>query len=221
MGSIAFRLIVTNGVYLLYLGNTDIFHKNSFSITVGGSAVETLPDDYKVFSVTYGMVILWTIGSGSHSLFDLIIWHAIACGCCRRRCFRSIGVYSAVIVVIILVAVSSFVLLVRAAHEVRIEEMLRRKEELSLQQKLAIIDDDKIDIQAPFAFMEWEADFGFIRAYAIEVATSLLVYSPIIQTLLFTGIFGCGHIPYLGGRPYELRKERQQQRKEKTAMFEI
>ena len=41
----------------------------------------------------------------------------------------------------------------------------------------------------------------------------LFVYYPMFETVLFSGVLGCGSIPVLGGRPYEMKKEAKAQLK--------
>jgi hypothetical protein len=52
--------------------------------------------------------------------------------------------------------------------------------------------------------------YKFLIGYAIELALALFVYNPLIGTVLFSGALGCGKVPVLGGRPYELACERRE-----------
>mmetsp|Transcript_4110 Transcript_4110/g.8710 ORF Transcript_4110/g.8710 Transcript_4110/m.8710 type:complete len:213 (+) Transcript_4110:177-815(+) len=59
-------------------------------------------------------------------------------------------------------------------------------------------------------FDEFEVqDYSFIRGYALEFVVSLFVYYPLVETVLFSGVLGCGRIPFLGGRPYAMKQEAQ------------
>merc|ERR1719356_49120 len=54
--------------------------------------------------------------------------------------------------------------------------------------------------------------FNFLIGYALELTVSLFIFYFITSTVFFTGILGCGRIPVFGGRPYELRKLKQNNR---------
>ena len=49
--------------------------------------------------------------------------------------------------------------------------------------------------------------FSFLVGYSVELVFALFVYYFLTSTVYFSGILGCGRIPILGGRPYELRQE--------------
>jgi hypothetical protein len=49
--------------------------------------------------------------------------------------------------------------------------------------------------------------YKYLISYATELVLALFVYYPLIGTVLFTGILGCGNVPILGGRPYEVKME--------------
>lgn len=83
-------------------------------------------------------------------------------------------------------------------------------------------DDDDIDAQfsmmdeednatiesAMLYYTDEEPDLNFLYGYLIELVLSLFAYTPMVQTLVFSGILGCGRIPVLGGRPLSIRRER-------------
>lgn len=48
--------------------------------------------------------------------------------------------------------------------------------------------------------------FTFLVGYALELVVALFVFYFITSTVFFSGILGCGRLPVLGGRPYEIRK---------------
>ena len=51
-----------------------------------------------------------------------------------------------------------------------------------------------------------DTKYAFLVGYAIELTIALFLYYPLTSTMFFSGILGCGRIPILGGRPYELRQ---------------
>jgi len=50
--------------------------------------------------------------------------------------------------------------------------------------------------------------FSFLVGYALELVFALFVFYFTTSTVFFSGILGCGRIPILGGRPYEVRREK-------------
>lgn len=48
--------------------------------------------------------------------------------------------------------------------------------------------------------------FSFLSKYAIELSLTWFVYFPLVGTIIFSGILGCGgRLPVLGGRPRDIR----------------
>lgn len=117
----------------------------------------------------------------------------IACGHMKRKCCRIIGWNLAVALVMILVAATSFVVVVRAYES----------------GKDAVGDEGTAE--QSFQFGDGRADFQYLYGYVIELVLSLMVYSIFAQVVLFSGILGCGAIPFLGGRPYEVRKSKRKE----------
>ena len=136
--------------------------------------------------------MLWTVGAAAHCVFDLALWHMIACTCIRNRSCRALGRNAAVAVAILLVAPMSFVVVVRAYESGE-------------------------DAGATFG----GADFRYLYGYLVELFLSLFVSTPLVQSLLFTGVLGCGVVPFLGGRPYEARRrERRESERPKEKVAE-
>ena len=50
--------------------------------------------------------------------------------------------------------------------------------------------------------------FSFLLGYALELVFALFIFYFITSTIFFSGILGCFRVPVLGGRPYELRREK-------------
>lgn len=211
IGSIAAGLAITNVVFLWFnfdqeQGMNDVLFQ--MTILPNSTAIHS---EYQSIEVTRGTAVLWTLGSMSHSIFDLTIWYISACSCCRPGgicsaigCLRRCGSYLVVGIVMIVVALATLVVVWRAAEETQ-AQYEEEKEELGL-------DDD--------AYPQWGeiqgvSSFSFLVNYAVEVCLALMLYYPIFGTILFSGILGCGRLPVLGGRPYEVRKEeaREQRRR--------
>ena len=46
----------------------------------------------------------------------------------------------------------------------------------------------------------------FLVGYLLELLFALFIFYFLTSTVFFSGILGCGRVPVLGGRPYEIRK---------------
>lgn len=165
-------------------------------------------------------------------MFDLFLWHVIACGYCqdknRSRRYNHTGWNVALAVVSIIVAGASFVVLFRAykdteEDEITSEELLRFANDESDNSTATVsLDEDGNDttFTSPFRPITIEAiraslsgsnpDFRFLYGYLVELGLSLFVFTPVIQTILFSGIFGCcGRLPLVGGRPRSVKLEEE------------
>lgn len=212
IGSIAFGLAITNVVALYFaFDRDDNYDDIVFSFEFGNAT--SIPEEYRHVEVTTGMMILWTFGSGVHSFFDLLIWSISTCSCCHPGghlhclgCMKNFGSYFVVGLVMVIVAFATFLVVWRAAQESH-EQYLEEKE------RLGYGNDD--------TYPSWEevrsvASFEFLVSYAVEVALALFVYYPFLGTVIFSGILGCGRLPFLGGRPlsvrnYKLRLEKERE----------
>ncbi len=58
--------------------------------------------------------------------------------------------------------------------------------------------------------------FSFLVGYAIELVVALFIFYFFTSTVFFSGLLGCGRIPILGGRPYELWREKIRDKNKKS-----
>eukprot|EP00986_Skeletonema_menzelii_P014595 scaffold9793_cov144-Skeletonema_menzelii.AAC.9 len=204
LGSFAFGVAITNVCYLWFIATGRDAEEEVFSIDLN------TPDSAH-YSVTAGLVMLVTVGSGLHTVFDRFIWSVSACRCCRaggtfetnsinsprRGRWQDVGTYLVVLLVVLVIAAATFIVIMRA------------KMDNEGQTEIPYIQDsnttltDIVDSVKDFTI----EDFSFMKAYCIEFAVSLFVYYPFFETVLFSGVLGCFRLPGLGGRPYEVRKE--------------
>ena len=59
-------------------------------------------------------------------------------------------------------------------------------------------------------YVEWEnidglGSFFFLAKYTVELMLAWFVYFPIVGSVMFSGVLGCGRLPILGGRPKDIR----------------
>lgn len=183
VGSIAFGLAATNYIFLYYRFNDD---KNGILINV------YIGD--KVYSLTYEMAVLWTLGSLLHSVVDLAVWHMMACACCMPGACcsifggagRPLGNYLSIFICAIFVGLAIFAILLRANYE-----------DGNGSDTLNELTDLNVDSIA---------SFSFLVGYGFELASVYFLYFPIIATILFSGVLRrC--IPCFGGRPKAIEKQ--------------
>ena len=210
VGSIASGLAITCIVFLWFsFDREQDINDVLFELTIlpNSTAIHT---SYQSVEVTRGTAVLWTLGSMTHSIFDLSIWYISACSCCRPGgicapigCLRHCGSYLVIGVVMVVVAMATLVVVWRASEESR-EQYEEEMEALG-------IDDD---VAVPrWGEIRGVSSFSFLMKYAIEVTLALFVYYPIFGTILFSGVLGCGRIPVLGGRPREVLQEQKRLQK--------
>ncbi len=211
IGSMAFGLALTNFIVLYFLNNPNQnsalqpFFKVSFNVTVGEEEANGL-------SVSSGQVFLWVFGSAFHSAFDLSIWHISACVCCQPggqlEClgkFKPLGNYLVIFVTILVVAAASFIVMLRAA--------LDNNEAVGLKDlSSAVFTDDQIQ----FVIIDGIESYEFLLSWLIEVATSLFVWYFILGSILWSGVLGCGELPFLGCRPRDVKVEEWEKKKQET-----
>ena len=214
VGSIMFGLAVTNIIWLWFILNEVDEEQELITIGVGEQKMNSTATAYEGFSngevsVTRGMMVLWTIGGGLHAVFDQTVWFFTACTCClpgqALECcgwFRKYFHYLVILTVVACTAVASFAVVVRADLENQ-----QGNADLQIVQNRSNIEEGLDEL---FGTNTKDTTFGFLISYAIELALALFVYNPLVATVLFSGILGCGRIPILGGRPYELRAQERQ-----------
>ena len=196
LGSISFGLIVTSFVTLYYAYLKKDVNSVLLCFKILQTSSSNTSSDTCKFSITYGMVTLWTLGGVLHSAFDISLWFISACCCllpggmCQRfGRFRKIGSYFVLVLVACMVAMATFAVILRAKYEAK-KKLLTQG--LNPAGTFVLNDPDS---------------FSFVLAYLIEQALVWFVYYFILVSVLFSGILGCGCIPILGGRPYEMMIE--------------
>jgi hypothetical protein len=201
-GSFIFGLAMTNCFYLFYLWNPRF---NQFVMYFGG------------YTLTTGMLLLWTVGGSLHTAYNLLMWHIAACACCRTGgCWESnawcpsFGKHLLRYFVVISLGLAFMIILLRVAIT---------------NTDAVPYDDDDVDVDSStrkYQFApedEWNIhvdnahEFQFVLGYLVEMILALFVYYPIGCTILFSGVLGCGKVPLLGGRPAEVAAEERRHKK--------
>ena len=199
VGSISFGCLASNIANMFDMRYADIADDALWEVPV---TIPFLEDDK--FVITKGLLVLWTIGSICHSVWDFCVWHIMACACCHpggrwgkkpnSEKFKDAGSYALIPITVIVVGLAVVTTLVRASWE---EEM----EEAETQQN-----QNDYDIYSDVVDTEYNAQqFTFLQEYGIELGLAWFVYFPLIGTLIFSGVLGCGRLPILGGRPRDYR----------------
>lgn len=202
LGSCAYGVAITNAISLWFLitGTTDEDQALTVNLAVHLPGQPATP---YTFPVTMGMLVLLTAGSGTHALFDHLVWNLKACGGCRS--VRT-GYYLLIVLAVAMAAAFSSCILVLSAS-------VGEWPNCGLCDPMEETPGEVLDVTEMFR----DQGYSFMTAYVFEFAIASFVYSPIFETLLFSGIFGCcGRIPILGGRPYAMRQESTMKPDEKS-----
>ena len=190
--SISFGLVATNIVYQLdYYDAYD-------------DAEELI--SYKNYTITHGMLLLWTFGGLFHSIFDMLTWHIMACACChpggrwgdqsQSKRYKDCGSYALIPLIAALLGFAAFLVLLRASEE----------EHQDMNDDDGVDADDGQQNGIDIEIHDWRS-FSFLSQYAIEIALAWFVYFPLLGTIVFSGVLGCkGRLPILGGRPRDLKR---------------
>jgi hypothetical protein len=168
--------------------------------------------DIETVSVTNYQVFLWTVGSACHSAFDLSVWYISACAMCKAggmlesmERFSHVGSYVVLIVVVITAIAASLAVILRASFNESEKEELGDLKNVTLGGEIDFVDTEP-------------SSFRFLVTWSIEMALSLFVYNPIIGTILFSGILGCGRLYFFGGRPRDVMLEKRENEKLRRTM---
>jgi len=225
VGSIVFGLAVTNIVWLWLIDNRDESERPVLTLSLGGFSVGNttggvdfdngnMRKSRQEIEITQGMVLLWTVGGCLHALYDNTVWCMTACVCClpgrSLHClgrFRGCGSYLVIFTVVASAAFASFLVVLRAALD-------DSEDSVSLSDlNTGGITDDKVDLDDA---VDDASAYEFLISYAVELFLALTVYYQVIGTILFSGILGCGRVPVLGGRPYEVMLEERLSKRQES-----
>ncbi|KAL9179779.1 hypothetical protein ACHAXT_007749 [Thalassiosira profunda] len=198
VGSIAFGFALTNCVYLGFVGSEQAGQPVNFVYDVTGKFAE-YQQQYTNIELQQSMVFLVTVGSFLHSTFDLGIWYLMGCMCFRPggRCqgkgkkaqlCQNFGIYVAVVAVIGTVVAATSVAAFRLNNEIQTEDASEAEQ----------FTEDQLEGN------ETASHFSFLIGYCLELVFTYFVFYFLTSTLAFSGILGCGRIPVIGGRPYEV-----------------
>jgi hypothetical protein len=246
-GSMLFGLALTNMIYLAFVfANQDETYEATWldletNLTKTGLS-SGLDQTVSSISVTTGNLILWTVGALIHGFYDNIIWALAACTCCtfeggddkvmdarekerRMRRYRSTGTFFVVISVVLVTAICSFVVLLRAGLEAESEmEANYLNFTTTGTGRNPNILEAPMQVHDQFESVYYDSDFShynFVISYMVELSLSYVIFYPITGTILFSGCLSCGKCPLTGGRPYELtRMELLQQEREEGVEIE-
>lgn len=158
------------------------------------------------FKVTTGTLTLLSFSGPFHVAFDLGIYFIQACPPCRtggilanhlpkshRQCWLWLGAHVAFLITIAALSLAINFTLVRASLAAD-----------GTAQNITTI----------------PQYYSFLGLYLAEVIVSNFIAFPIVTFIVFSGVLGCGVIPGIGGRPYQVKKwERMQERKKQKELL--
>jgi hypothetical protein len=211
-----FGLAVTCIVYLAFVFTDTDFDTAYVEIRATNATLtgnEQVDDNVAVLSVTNGNIALWTVGAALHGFYDNTIWALAACTCCmeengsgmtekKMKRYQSLGTFLVLLSVVVATALATFAVALRAALDSSNDATGPTRIESDGQVHILQVDSAH--------------DFEFIIAYCVELGLSYFVWYPLLGTVLFSGILGCGMCPILGGRPYEIMEEEKRNQKQES-----
>eukprot|EP00339_Tiarina_fusa_P014337 CAMPEP_0117009748 /NCGR_PEP_ID=MMETSP0472-20121206/8766_1 /TAXON_ID=693140 ORGANISM="Tiarina fusus, Strain LIS" /NCGR_SAMPLE_ID=MMETSP0472 /ASSEMBLY_ACC=CAM_ASM_000603 /LENGTH=434 /DNA_ID=CAMNT_0004712103 /DNA_START=16 /DNA_END=1320 /DNA_ORIENTATION=+ len=235
-GSVMAGLVITNVFFLWFV---DLEEQEAvFELSAGGFAVQNgtsfvvienedhVVAQYTSFEFSTGMLILWSVGSATHALFDITIWYATSCSCLgkeeeeeeyedadyadhdaeqpRPQTSTSLATWVARHRTLVNALVVTGVILIAAMAS------------LAVVVRVAIEGGNDVDTSSLAALqsegLDGEAitnkhNYEFLTSYAVELALAWFLWFPVVETILFSGVLSCGgRLSCLGGRPAELRE---------------
>lgn len=222
VGSLLFGLTLTNIIYLIfYYTNTDYsktYYETVPNNSINNSTLSKLEQALgSNMDVTTANIVLWTVGSFIHGVYEEMLWHLSICSCYymknydddpdndntekQQRRYKIAGAMLLTLIVVFVLAITTFIFV--------IVNMVSNNES---------IDSTLLYKNTTYTTMEtvvtgWTyTNASFFTSYAVELLLSYFIYYPIIGYISFSGILSCyGKFPLCGGRPYEIQKERQQE----------
>lgn len=212
--SIAFSLVATNIVYQLHRQDEERMDAEIIS--------------YSGYTITHGMVALWTLGGICHSIFDMVFWHIQACACCHpggrwgysnnsSRC-RDVGSILLIPVTLALLALATYLILLRASRNSEQQEHFEYFHYYgnNADDGYNDLDDLMVDVDS----IEGVESFSFLLNSTVEMMMAWLIYFPITGTIVFSGYLSCNGInPILGGRPRDVKLVEEAQKNSRYFMI--
>jgi hypothetical protein len=204
LGSIAFGLCVTNFLWLWFFYHQEDDGEPAVIIDLRGFGVqakdnstsmtdgnEAFPDyNTSEIEITKSVLLLWTLGSALHALFDNTVWYLSVCVCClpgrplhRFNKFKCCGTNCVIFTVVLFTALATLAVVVRASIEEAESEQDNILERNSTLNASDVTEDDDIDLLSIHDASAYE----FLISYCIELLTAWLVYYPVVGTILFSG----------------------------------
>jgi len=222
-GSIVFGLLITNisWLWFYYSGTDEDEPAVTITISAGGlgmsssnnstyaETTSTTNEFEDNIQLTKGMIFLWTFESALHALFDNTIWYVTACACClqskQHHRFKCCGSFCVTIIVLFATAIATLAVLLRTTIEAEAQQNdTALDSSATFEANIAGVETQETVTKIRFQDAE---SYSFLMSYAMELVLALVVYNPLVGTILFSGILGCGRLPILGGRPYEVHQE--------------
>lgn len=218
IGSLVVGLAITNFFYLFYLWNPQ-FDQEVLTV-IGSEGTE--------WTLTTGMLLLWTLGSSIHATYNFLQWRVAACACCRAgglcervACCPSFGKHMLRVLVCLIVVLAMLIILMRVAMTNVDSDQDEEVDSNNIFEETVEEDGGVNFFETDDAFklkVNSAEEYLFLVGWLVEMILALFIYHPIGGTILFSGVLGCGKLPVLGGRPMELAAEERRLRKRELRM---
>lgn len=240
LGSVMIGLVLTNVIYMWQL-HTQQEQQEEEAILEVSAGGYLIGDDHLAAQYTpsfevssTAMIVLWTVGSAIHSIFDSFLWYiSSSCGGSSNNNHSNhnnpkgdnnndkLRKYCNVIIVLMVVLVSTaatLAVVIRAMTEANSNSSATTNATTSsspaeLQQQLL----NANATNASSSSLTDKNNYMFLQAYAVELALAWFLWFFVLEAILFSGILSCGQrcLPsLLGGWSYQVQQEREYQQQQ-------
>ena len=213
-------MTITNVVYILFVLEEADYDYSYYSVGIDRNITsnQEINENLTTLDVTAGIIWLWTVGGALNAVFDHLIWEVASCACFapggrfeKYPYCQKMGPLLVIMMTLSVCAAGTLTVLLRAEQESGAGPEGVDTTNATVPTIDSIKATDEVHV------VKWQKDletYSFLMAYIVEMVLSFLLWYPIIGTILFSGVLGCGRLPLVGGRPREMWLDAMEEEKE-------
>jgi hypothetical protein len=217
LGSAIFGLAITNLIYILFVMERSDFNYSYVKVSLEKNLTKNgmLNEDLTTIDITAGIIWLWTVGGALHSVFDHLIWEVAVCSCFapggrfeKYPYCQKLGPLVMILLTLSVAAGGSLTVFIRATQNGGTNGTNTTNSTFPGWEDL------KSDDDSPYTVIKVEKDpevYRFVLSYIVELALSFFLWYPVVGTIIFSGVLGFGKLPFIGGRPAEILRDRAEE----------